>query len=286
MHLGFSSMNTPQDPAPALLAKALEERGFESLWYGEHSHIPRSRNTPYPAGGDLPELYKTMMDPYVSLAIAAGATTRLRLATGIALLMERELMSQAKTLATLDRLSEGRVLVGTGVGWNREEFENVNRHPWNKRYSVMKETVAATRALWTESSPEYRGEFVQFDPVWFEPKPRQQPGPPILFGAMGPLGMKHAAQWADGWMPVDIGLPNVNKAVEDFRALVRAAGRDPAAVPITVQTMITPTLDKLREYRDVGIERVIIGVAVDGWDKPEQIMPMLDRFARLIPTIQ
>ncbi len=285
MHLGFSSMNTPHDPSPAELARALEARGFESLWYGEHSHIPRSRKTPYPAGGELPEPYKSMMDPYVSLATAAAATTHLKLGTGIALLMERELFSQAKTIASLDRLSGGRVLIGTGVGWNEEEFANVSRLPWGKRYGVMRETVAATRTLWRDEAPEYHGEYIDFDPVWFEPKPLQRPGPPIVFGAMGPMGMRHAAQWSDGWMPVDIGLPDVARALTDFRTLVAEAGRRPEDVPITVQTMITPDLDKLLEFRDAGVERVIVGVAVDMWDKPDQIMPMLDRFAPLIEKI-
>jgi alkanesulfonate monooxygenase SsuD/methylene tetrahydromethanopterin reductase-like flavin-dependent oxidoreductase (luciferase family) len=141
MHLGFSSMNTADDPAPPLLAKTLEEAGFESLWYGEHSHIPVERRTPYPPGGDLPEPYKKMMDPYISLMAAAAATTTLKLGTGIALLMERELFSQAKTIATLDRLSNGRVVIGCGVGWNQEEFENATRLPFNRRYLALKETV-------------------------------------------------------------------------------------------------------------------------------------------------
>lgn len=287
MHLGFSSMNTPNDPPPTVLARALEERGFESLWYGEHSHIPASRKTPYPAGGELPEPYTLMMDPYVSLTAAATVTEKLKLGTGIALLMERELFSQAKTIATLDRLSGGRVLIGTGVGWNEEEFANVSRQPWNKRYGVMRETVAAMRALWSEEEPEYHGEYIDFDPVWFWPKPVQAGGPPVLYGAMGPLGIRHAAEWADAWMPVDIGLgvEEVEKSLADFREKVIAAGRDPKNVPVTLQTMITPDLDRLKQYRDLGIERVIVGVAVDMWDKPDQIMPMLDRFAPLIPEI-
>lgn len=285
MYLGFSSMNTPHDPPPPVLAKALEERGFESLWYGEHSHIPVSRKTPYPAGGDLPEPYKLMMDPYVSLMAAASVTSKLKLGTGIALLMERDIFSQAKTITTLDRLSGGRVMIGTGVGWNEEEFANVSRLPWKKRYGVMRETVAATRALWSQDEAEFHGEYIDFDKVWCFPKPVQKNGPSIVFGAMGPLGMKHAAEWANGWMPVDIGLGDVQQSIGNFRELVKQAGRDPAEVPITVQTMITPSLDKLKEYRDQGVQRVIVGVAVDMWDKPEQIMPMLDRFAPLIPEI-
>ena len=193
MHLAFSSMNTLNDPPPAVLARALEERGYESLWYGEHSHIPSSRRTPYPPGGELPAPYIHMMDPYLSLTVAATATTTLRLGTGIALLMERELFSQANTIATLDRLSGGRVIIGTGVGWNEEEFSNASPHPFNKRYAVLRETVAATRALWTDAEAEYHGDYIDFEPVWSEPKPVQAGGPPIYMGAMGPLGIRHAA---------------------------------------------------------------------------------------------
>ncbi|MCB1843891.1 MAG: LLM class flavin-dependent oxidoreductase, partial [Halioglobus sp.] len=158
MHLGFTSMNTVDDPPPDVLAKTLEEAGFESLWYGEHSHIPVARKTPYPPGGDLPEPYKKMMDPYVSLMAAAAVTSTLKLGTGIALLMERELFSQAKTIATLDRLSNGRVIIGCGVGWNQEEFENATSLPWERGYLALKETVLAQRALFTDSEPEFHGE--------------------------------------------------------------------------------------------------------------------------------
>ena len=285
MHLAFSSMNTPSDPHPATLARALEERGFESLWYGEHSHIPCSRRTPYPPGGELPAPYKRMMDPYLSLMTAANATTRLRLGTGIALLMERELFSQAKTIATLDRLSGGRVLVGTGVGWNREEFENSCPHPFEKRYAVLRETVAATRALWTEDAPSYQGDYIRFDAVWSDPKPMQPGGPKIFLGAMGPLGRKHAAAWADGWYPVDIGLGDIAASIAAFREEVRAAGRDPDQVEINVQFMDVGNLDKLKRYRDLGIERATIGVSTDLWDKPEAVMPMIDQYAKIIPDL-
>lgn len=285
MHIGFSSMNTLRDPAPPVLARALEERGFESLWYGEHSHIPCSLKTPYPGGGALPEPYKLMMDPYVSLMAAAAATTRLRLGTGIALLMERDLFSQAKTIATLDQLSGGRVLIGVGVGWNEEEFANVSRQPWKKRYGVLRETVAATRALWRDDQAEYHGEFIRFDAVWCSPKPLQAGGPPVLMGAMGPLGTRHAAEWADGWFPVDFALPDVTAAVADFRNLVSSHGRDPDAVEITLQAMLQPSLDDLKRYRDAGIARVNVGVSVDLWDRPEAMMPMIDRYAEMIPHI-
>lgn len=285
MHLAFSSMNTVDDPAPDVLARAVEEAGFESLWYGEHSHIPISRRSPYPPGGELPAAYKKMMDPYVSLMAAAAATTTLRFGTGIALLLERELISQAKTIATLDRLSGGRLVIGAGVGWNEEEFSNASSLPWEKRYLALKETVAAQRALFSAPEPEYHGELVDFDPLWFEPKPLQTGGPKILLGVMGPLGIRHAAQWADGWMPVDIGMGKPEKAIAAFRRQVADFGRDPDAVEITVGVMRTPTADSLKRLRDLGVHRANIGVGEENWDKPEVVMPMIEEFAKLIPQL-
>ena len=286
MHLAFSSMNTLNDPHPAELAKALEERGFESLWYGEHSHIPCSRATPYPPGGEMPDPYKLMMDPYLSLMTAANATTTLRLGTGIALLMERDIFAQAKTIATLDHLSGGRVMIGTGVGWNQEEFENANPHPFNKRYAVLRETVEATRALWREEEAVYQGQYIKFDPVWAHPKPLQQGGPKVFLGAMGPLGRKHAASWADGWYPVDVAMGDVAETVASFREEVKQAGRNPDDIEINIQIMDTSNLDILKEYRDMGIQRATIGVSMDLWDKPEAVMPMIDEYAEVIPLLK
>jgi probable F420-dependent oxidoreductase len=285
MHLGFSSMNTADDPAPHILAKTLEEAGFESLWYGEHSHIPVSRSTPYPPGGDLPEPYKKMMDPYLSLMAAAAATSTLNLGTGIALLMERELFSQAKTIATLDRLSNGRVVIGCGVGWNQEEFENATSLPFKRRYLGLKETVLAQRALLTEAEPEFHGELIDFDPVWFEPKATRPGGPPITLGAMGPLGVKHAALWADGWMPVDVAMPDIAQDIKNFKKMVSDNGRDPDAVEITLVVMSPVTADLLKSYRDMGVSRCNIGVGMENWDKPEIVMPMIEQFSKIIPEL-
>lgn len=285
MHLGFSSMNTVTDPDPSVLARILEEAGFESLWYGEHSHIPASRKSPYPAGGEMPAPYRNMMDPYVSLMAASAATTKLKLGTGIALLLERELISQAKTIATLDRLSNGRVIIGTGVGWNQEEFENATRLPWKRRYLGLKETVAATRALWTMDDAQYHGELVNFDPVWCDPKPVQARGPEVTLGVMGPLGVKHAAEWADGWMPVDVAMPNMADDIKNFRQAVSDNGRNPDDVKITMVMMAPVTADLLKQYRDLGVYRVNIGVGMDNWDKPEIVMPMIEEFSKLIPDL-
>jgi probable F420-dependent oxidoreductase len=279
-------MNTPDDPHPAALATALEDRGFESLWYGEHSHIPIAQTTSYPPGGDMPDSYKNMMDPYLSLMTAANVTTTLRFGTGIALLMERDIFSQAKTIATLDRLSGGRLMVGTGVGWNQEEFENISPHPFNRRYAVLRETVEATRAIWTNNEANYLGQYVKFDPVWANPKPLQAGGPKVFLGTMGPLGIQHAARWADGWYPVDVGMGDVAESVANFKELVKEAGRDPDEVEINIQIMDTLNLDKLKEYRDLGIERATIGVSMDLWDQPEAVMPMIDKYAEVIPNLK
>lgn len=279
-------MNTPDDPHPAELARALEERGFESLWYGEHSHIPCSRRTPYPPGGDMPDPYKWMMDPYLALMTAANATTTLKFGTGIALLMERDLFSQAKTIATLDRLSGGRVIIGTGVGWNQEEFENVNPHPFKKRYAVLRETVEATRALWSDDEAGYQGEYIRFDPVWAYPKPLQPGGPKVFLGAMGPLGRKHAAAWADGWYPVDVSMGDVRATLATFHEEVKQADRDPAEIEINLQIMDTGNLDKLKEYRDMGIKRATIGVSTELWGKTDAVMPLIDQYAKLIPDLK
>ena len=285
MQLGFTSMNTVHDQRPAELARIVEDAGFDSLWYGEHSHIPMSRKTPYPPGGELPEPYKEMMDPYISLMEAASATTTLKLGTGIALLMERELLSQAKTIATLDRLSGGRVIIGTGVGWNEEEFTNATSLPWKKRYSGLRETVQATRALFRDPAPEFHGDMIDFDPVWFEPKPVQAGGPKFLFGAMGPLGIKHAAEWADGWMPVDVVMPDVGEGIAQFRQAVRDNGRDPDQIDITMVAMGELSVDLLKRYRDMGISRVNIGVGMENWNKPEIVMPMISTFSKIIPQL-
>lgn len=285
MYIGFSSMNTPADPPPAELAVALEDRGFESLWYGEHNNIPCSMNTPYPGGGEMPAPYRHMADPYVSLMAAAAVTSTLKLCTGIALIMERDIFSQAKSIATLDRLSNGRVLLGVGVGWNEEEFANVNPHPWNKRFAVMRETVAAMRELWTQEQAEYHGDYINFDPVWCSPKPLQEKGPPVIYGVMGPLGIKHASAIADGWMPADVGLIEAREQIAAFRQMVQDRGRNPDDVPITVQAMITPDIDKLREFEDLGVARVNVGIAVDLWDKPEGVMPMIDQFGDIIAKL-
>ncbi len=284
MRLGFTTMNTPEDVRADVLGRALEDRGFDSLWIGEHSHIPVSRKTPYPAGGDLPSQYTRMMDPFVSLALAATTTTELLLTTGVALPLEHDVFDLAKTVATLDVISNGRVRFGVGVGWNEEELANHRAVPWPMRYRALAECVGALRSLWTDEESEYHGQFYDFDPVWSFPKPLQQPHPPILCGTGGRLGTTHAVQWADEWAPMDIALGDVAKKVGRFREAVEQAGRD--EVPITLVTYGDPTLGTLEQYRGLGISRVVVGAARTGWADPATAMPFIDRYATYVEQLR
>jgi len=283
VHLGFASMNTPEELAPDRLGRALEERGFESLWMGEHSHIPVSRRTPYPAGGELPAPYLRMMDPFVSLTRAAMATESLRLGTGVALPLEHDLFDLAKSVATLDHASAGRFEFGVGVGWNEEELANHRPIPWRQRYRALAECVAALRRLWCDEEAEFHGAFYDFDPVWSFPKPLQSPHPPVLCGTAGKLGTQHAVAWADAWMPTDVGLGDVARKVARFRQAAEAAGRDP--VPISLVTFGDPDLATLVSYAELGIERAILGSARRGWDDPATTLPFLDRYAEMVPKL-
>jgi probable F420-dependent oxidoreductase len=283
MELGFSTMNTPRDLRPDVLATALEERGFTSLFIGEHSHIPASRRTPYPAGGEMPDQYRRMMDPFVSLTMAAAATERLQLGTGVCLVLEHHVLDLAKSVATLDVLSSGRVLFGVGVGWNAEELANHRPEiSWRQRYRAAEECVEALRRCWTDDESEFHGEFFDFDPVWSFPKPTQHPHPPILLGTGGRLGTQHAVRWADEWMPMDVALGNVAKKLGRFREAAAEAGRD---IPISLVTYGDPTPETLHHYRELGVVRTVVGGAREGWDDPATTLPFIDRYAALIPDL-
>jgi probable F420-dependent oxidoreductase len=283
MELGFSTMNTLDDVPPGELGPALEARGYESLWMGEHSHIPVSRRTPYPAGGEMPEQYAHMGDPFISLTVAAVSTDRLRVGTNVSLPLEHDLFAFAKTVATLDQASGGRLQLGVGVGWNEEELADHTPIPWRQRYRALAECVEALRALWGDEESEHHGRFFEFDAVWSFPKPHQRPHPPLLLGASGPLGQAHAIEWADGWAPMDAGLGDVPKRVERFRQACTEAGREP--LPITIVTFGDPSPDALRAYRDLGIERAILGAAREGWADPGTTYPFIDRYAALVDDL-
>jgi probable F420-dependent oxidoreductase len=284
--LGFISMNTPEELAPDVLAKLLEDLGYDSLWVGEHSHIPVSRSTPYPAGGPLPEMYKRMMDPFLSLLAAANVTESLVVGTAVTLPLEHDLFDLAKTVATLDRFCGGRFMFGVGVGWNEEELANHRPIPWRHRYGALAECVAALRALWSEEQSEFHGTHYDFDPVWSLPKPAQRPHPPVLCGMGGRVGSAQAVAWADGWMPMDVALGDITKMekkIRLFREAEERAGRPP--MPISMVAFGDPTLETLARYRDMGVERTIVGGNRKGWDDGSLTQAFLERYAGIMEQL-
>jgi probable F420-dependent oxidoreductase len=264
MDIGYLSLNHAGGIRPDVLGRELEARGFDSLWVPEHSHIPVARSTPYPGGGDLPDGYWHMQDPWVSLATAISTTTTLRLCTGICLVLEHDLLDLACTVATVDALSAGRVLMGVGVGWNAEELANHRPDvPFPLRYEAMRERIEALRAAWTEDEPAYEGRWDRFDTSWVFPKPQQE-SLPIALGNAGPIGIGHAAAYADEWCPIDASLlteggrPDVAGGIALFRRLAADAGRDPDAIPVTIFSWAGARPDRLERYREMGVSRVVL----------------------------
>jgi probable F420-dependent oxidoreductase len=264
MQFGYLSINSAAGVRPDVLAKELEDRGWDSVWMPEHSHVPTSRDTPYPGGGPLPDGYWHMMDPFVSLQAAASVTTDLTLATGISLVLEHDLLDLACTVATLDVLSSGRVLLGIGVGWNAEELANSRPElPFNLRYSAMRERVAALRAAWTQEEASFEGRWDRFSPSWVYPKPIQQPVP-IALGNAGKVGIRHAAEYADHWCPIDAqllnydGRPDPRGGIELFKRLAAEAGRDPDAIPISVFAFGPPNRQRLDLYASLGVTQIVV----------------------------
>jgi probable F420-dependent oxidoreductase len=222
---GVTMFPTDYALRPDELARLLEERGFESVWFPEHTHIPVSRRTPYPGGGELPREYSHSYDPFVALTAAAAATSRLRLGTGVCLVIERDPIVTAKEVASLDFLSGGRFLFGIGGGWNAEEMAD-HGTDFKKRWRVLRERILAMKAIWTQEEGEFHGEFVNFDKTWSFPKPAQKPHPPVLIGGDGPTTFDRVIEFGDGWMPIGRPTPDGRSIEEKIEALhSRARGR-------------------------------------------------------------
>jgi len=254
------------------LARETEARGFETLFVPEHTHIPASRKSAWPGGADLPREYWHTLDPFVGLAAAAAVTTKLKLGTGICLVIERDPIVLAKEVASLDFLSRGRVLFGIGGGWNAEEMAH-HGTDFDDRWKVLRERIAAMREIWTKDEAEYHGTFVNFDALWSFPKPVQKPHPPILMGGAGPHARQRAADFGGHWLPIG------GRAYSE--PIAEKAGQDPGAV--TVSIFGAPTDEaRLAALRDAGITRVIFGLPPAGRD---QVLPLLDKYATLSSKI-
>jgi probable F420-dependent oxidoreductase len=257
------------------LAHAVEERGFESLWVPEHTHIPASRRSPWPGGPNLPREYWRTLDPFVALTMAAAVTTRLKLGTGICLAIERDTITLAKEVASLDWVSRGRVLFGIGAGWNAEEMEH-HGIDFPSRFQRLREQVQALKAIWTQDEPTYQGKFVSFDRIWSFPKPVQKPYPPILMGGGGPHARQRAVDFDGHWLPI-VGRDSIEESLADLKARAEKAGRDPATVTVSLFGA-SPDEGKLAAWRALGIERAIFRVPSASRN---EVLPLLDRFAAL-----
>jgi probable F420-dependent oxidoreductase len=278
MDLGVFSFNTEYTLPADELAKECEARGFESLWLPEHTHIPASRESQYPGGGELPQEYAHMSDPFIGLAAAAAVTTTLKLGTGISLVTEHDPIVQAKQVASLDRISNGRFIFGIGAGWNKEEMANHGTPP-NKRWKVLTERIQAMKALWTQDEASYHGEFVSFDRVWSYPKPLTTPHPPILMGSLSSrLGRQRVVDLCDGWIPVETAIDDMPAAIADLHDKARAAGRDPDSIPISFFLVHAPGMGRLERYKELGAVRTVVRAPTAGRD---EVLSFLDRYAEI-----
>ena len=281
MQIGAAMFFTDYSMAPTELGRALEERGFESLWAPEHSHIPLSRKSPFPSGGELPKQYYDAMDPFVTLSAAAAVTKKLKLGTGVCLVIQRDTIQTAKAVASLDQVSGGRFLFGIGGGWNQDEMED-HGTVYATRFKKMREQIEAMREIWTKSKPEYHGETVDFPPMMTWPKPVQNPLPVIVGGAF-PHGARRALRYGNGWIPHSRRpqYEDVTDFLPQFRQMAAEAGRDPAEVPVTVWGA-PENADRLQRYRDQAVARVVVSLPSEPAAKT---LPRLDRWAELIRHI-
>jgi probable F420-dependent oxidoreductase len=276
LQFGVTLFPTDTSISTKELARAAEERGFESVWFPEHSHIPASRETPFPGGGELPKMYYDVMEPFIALAAAAAVTSRIRLGTGVCLVVQRDPIQTAKDVATLDRVSDGRFLFGIGGGWNREEMRNHGTDP-DTRFALMRERVLAMKEIWTRSKASYQGRFVRFEPIMTWPKPVQKPHPPVHVGGGWPHAARRAIAYGDGWMPIH-GFGNLAGKLPEFRKRAQDAGRDPATLELTIFGL-GPQPETIDLYREAGAQRVIFGLPPAPRD---EVLPLLDRYQALM----
>src|SRR5437667_9392099 len=284
MEIGASIFFTDYSISPAELAPALEERGFDSLWVAEHSHIPVERRfSPPGTTGELGRQYYDVMDPFVTLSAAAAVTSRLKLGTGVCLVIQRDTIQTAKLVASLDQVSNGRFLFGIGCGWNAEEMED-HGTVYETRTKKMREQIEAMKEIWTKDKPEFHGEVVSFPPMMTWPKPVQKPHPPIIVGGAFRLAARRAIRYGDGLLPA---APSAGSgSPEDFmprlRQMAEEAGRDPQSLSVTLGGA-PEDIDVLKRNCDLGVSRMTVRLPPV---KGGEILPILDRLAKLIPQVR
>jgi probable F420-dependent oxidoreductase len=278
MHVGAFMFPTEYAIRIDELARAIEERGFESLFVPEHTHIPASRRTPFPGGGPLPKEYSHTLDPFVALTLAAAVTSRLRVGTGICLLIQRDPIVTAKVVASLDLLSGGRFLFGVGAGWNQDEMEN-HGAVFKTRFRLMRERILAMKEIWTREEAAFHGEFVRFDPIWSYPKPHQKPHPPVLLAGESAHTLGRVVEFGDGWFPRGrAGEATILAGLADLRARAARAGRDMATISVSIFGA-KPEPATLDRFDAAGVTRAILRLPSEGRDS---ILRLLDQYAKLL----
>lgn len=278
MKFGVLIFATDYAIPPNDFARACEDRGFESVWFTEHTHIPASRRSPWPLGPELPKEYWHTYDLFVSLMAAAAATKTIKVGSGICLVIEHDPIVLAKQVASVDQLSNGRLLFGIGGGWNAEEMEN-HGTPFQRRWKVLRERIEAMKAIWTVDAAEYHGEFVNFDPIWSSPKPWQKPHPPVLLGTLSTQGLQRVVRYCDGWIPAGIQLKDLQAAMQNLRVLAEQAGRKANEIPVSLFG-VPGEEAPLRQCQELGIERIVFLLPSEG---KEKMLPLLDQYAAFVP---
>ena len=277
MHIGVTMFCTDYSMRIDDLARETEARNFESLFVPEHTHIPTSRRSPFGGGGELPKEYWHTLDPFVGLMAAAAVTKKLKIGTGICLIIERDTIVTAKAAATLDFLSGGRFLFGIGAGWNAEEMENHGTE-FKTRFRKMREQVLAMKEIWTKDEPKFHGDFVNFDPIWSWPKPVQKPGPPVLLGGESGHTLQRVVDYCEGWFPRGRAADKILPGMKDLQARAAKAGRDMKTISVNVFGA-APDEAVLDTYRKAGVTRVMLRLPSE---PREAILPLLDKHAKLI----
>jgi probable F420-dependent oxidoreductase len=276
VELGLTIWFTPDSIRPVDLARAAEERGFESLFLPQHTHIPVARTTPFPGGGELPREYTEMLDPFTALAAAAAVTSTLLVGTAVCLVTQHDPIVLAKETATIDLMSGGRFVFGVGAGRNLEEIRNHGTDP-ARRWQLLRERVEAITRIWQDDAAEYHGELVDFDPIWSWPKPVQRPRPPILVGGTGPHVIDRVLAYGDGWIPSPALLDRpLSEQVDELQARAAALGRGP--VPVTMYGA-PPTEAALHDLDAAGVSRAILNLPPAGRDT---VLRRLDAYSSLI----
>jgi probable F420-dependent oxidoreductase len=280
MQFGAMMFSTDYSIRPDDLAKMLEDRGFESMWVPEHTHIPANRNSAWPGGPDLPKEYWHTYDPFLALTAAAGATKDIKLGTGICLMIERDPITTAKEIATLDMLSRGRFIFGIGGGWNAEEMEDHGTN-YKRRWRILRENILAMKEIWTKEEAEFHGDHVNFDKMWAYPKPVQRPHPPILMGGDGPRTFDRVVEYCDGWMPITgraSAGPSLAEKIVLLKRQAEDAGRDPDSLNIT-SFGLRPDPDLVGRMQEAGVDRVIFTLPSE---EREAVTPLIDKCAKFI----